>query len=92
MMVFAKNMIKPLPLDIVPKEICLNPHFEPYFKVLLFFFNVDTSFSLFYITSIFPWLTFFFKGLNGALDGTLVHAIIKPYIQIPYRGRKGESM
>ncbi|RWR90919.1 putative myb/SANT-like domain-containing protein [Cinnamomum micranthum f. kanehirae] len=63
MMMFAKDMIKPPPLDTVPKEILLNPRFEPYFKDCI-----------------------------GALDGTLVHAIIQPEKQIPYRGRKGDCM
>eukprot|EP00268_Persea_americana_P025067 TRINITY_DN2442_c0_g2_i1.p1 TRINITY_DN2442_c0_g2~~TRINITY_DN2442_c0_g2_i1.p1 ORF type:complete len:267 (-),score=43.65 TRINITY_DN2442_c0_g2_i1:1151-1951(-) len=63
MMIFAKDMIKSHPLDTVPKEILLNPRFEPYFKDCI-----------------------------GAIDGTLVHAIIQPEKQIPYRGRKGECM
>ncbi|RWR86504.1 DDE_4 domain-containing protein [Cinnamomum micranthum f. kanehirae] len=56
MMIFAKDMIKPPPLDTVPKEILLNPRFEPYFKDCI-----------------------------GAIDDTLVHAIIQPEKQIPYR-------
>ncbi|XXG52330.1 hypothetical protein AAC387_Pa03g0699 [Persea americana] len=44
--------------DTVPKEILLNPRFEPYFKDCI-----------------------------GAIDGTLVHAIIQPEKQIPYRAK-----
>ena len=43
MMLFAKDMIKPPPLDTVPKEILLNPRFEPYFKVLISFILIDAS-------------------------------------------------
>ena len=43
MMLFAKDMIKPPPLDTVPKEILLNPRFEPYFKVLISFILIDGS-------------------------------------------------
>lgn len=31
MMLFEKDVIKRPPLNTVPKEILLNPHFEPYF-------------------------------------------------------------
>ena len=46
MMIFAKDKIKPHPLDTVPKEILLNPHFEPYFKVLLSFLDNTFLFKL----------------------------------------------
>ena len=47
MMLFAKDMIKPPSLDIAPKEILLNPRFEPYFKELLSFHIIDDSFFFF---------------------------------------------